>query len=367
MHHSTMHRLQSIIDEGGCVKGKKNASMVLDSVLLNSDAPDCAHFKLTSESHGAFDISSFVPSRAEPGELCARLVTKIPSSWAEQPDKYRLYLVSLGKESFLGRAKRATVLVCERKWWPWADENCIPLDFHGNPVFSFDSKTKRYRIATEFIDHGNLEALLPAQSGTLERHLNGRNIEDSDSDDVHQPLNQHNLSSSGNLNNSSHKDLSEQSEIDDVGESHTSEESPELEESPGFVESMEHDESQESSSQQQHRTMRSRLTVTVVVADGFNFREESQRYRWDRVFRVHRVRQVAVCQNIHVKCIILHVFGSPLRVKLMQNDLGVSLEYGDSIDTSEGKKKKEKNVAFSAFGFRQKLCFVCHYNLSPFR
>lgn len=147
-HVTTLHSQRAILQDRH-VNGIKNSTMILDGPLLNVDAPPCAHFRITPHSFGPLDISSFVPKRAEPGEVCTRLM--IPLEVLSDSTKFRSYLVSLGNESYRSQSGiRATVLFAREPWWKWAENNCAPLSLTDSDLLSRTPEDGSWSVATKF-------------------------------------------------------------------------------------------------------------------------------------------------------------------------------------------------------------------------
>ena len=152
MSHVTTLHSQSSIQRDTHVAGVKNSTMILDGPLLQAHAPPCAHFRIVPHSFGPLDISSFVPKRAEPGEVCARLMVPLDVlSDGGATEEYRAYLVSLGNESYRSHSGvRATILFAQERWWAWAERHCERLDVSTSDLLSRDAESGVWSVATKF-------------------------------------------------------------------------------------------------------------------------------------------------------------------------------------------------------------------------
>lgn len=149
MSHVTSHDSKTSIMHEQKVRGTKNVTNFLDGPILEDHAPACAHFHVIPEQSGPYDLSTFVPARAEPGELCARLVLPI-HELCESPH-YRAFLICVGRDRYLSTSGyRATILFSRREHWNWSEINGgIPLDVDSkNDLLYQDHETGRWRMAT---------------------------------------------------------------------------------------------------------------------------------------------------------------------------------------------------------------------------
>ena len=109
---------------------------------------------LPTTAGGAFPINSFVPTRAEPGELLSRLLVPISILSSD----FRLYLAAVGYENDkLKSTVRATILCIrssDSKELEWAKVNCTPLDITNNPLLQVDEKSSQWSVATGFSGTG---------------------------------------------------------------------------------------------------------------------------------------------------------------------------------------------------------------------
>lgn len=152
MQHVTTHDVRSEISRTSVLEPSRNSSMTLDGVLLQNDAPPGVHLGvLSTAAGGAFPINSFVPTRAEPGEVLGRLL--VPMNVLSS--SFQLFLAAVGYENDKVKSTVRATILCVRnsdfKELEWANSRCRPLDVSNNSILHHDSQTSEWSVATGFI------------------------------------------------------------------------------------------------------------------------------------------------------------------------------------------------------------------------
>lgn len=182
IHHCTDLKAQRSISEVNFLKPSTNHAMPLDLTLLRDDAPPCVHFRPRLESDGPLPLTSFLPVRAEPGELVANLSlslnsffdhkiqarnndgqdsssTSRTSSQDQAPEyRYRMFLVGAAPEtSRQSSSIRATVCFAKSEHWPWFEEHAVPIGSHdANPILWRCPKRGQWFVASRIAAGGEL-------------------------------------------------------------------------------------------------------------------------------------------------------------------------------------------------------------------